>query len=429
MSGPAIHRTFEELPVWVDGDDPEFGVDFDAYATALFAETHQGLRRTASAGGEGFGAAGGLVAYRNDDLRSLMAHPALTNTPAPLLGAPFFEETPGGAEHGFLKCFAHSVFTKTPPEHGPSKKLFAKQLTAGSMGRYRDHARALVGAKLEALADQDEVDLRSDFAEPVVAEFWSEVLGLTVDEVEHVSSLAVRLQAANYFNSTEAGRADINRAGERFFEEFNALLRREIDAGQNAFLRDLRADFESIDGTGRPDSLEAHFGVSLVDGLHTLPAEIVSVAYALTASPASLARVRADPSLVTDAYYEAVRLHPGVTVTQRYALDEFEFDGLTIPSGSVIMMLWLLGNRDPEVFNAPNEFRLGRNHRPDTTFGGGSYICPGRNIVKMLCEVTLEELIRPGVDLAFTAQPRWAPASAIHEPIAAPARILIGGAR
>jgi len=89
------------------------------------------------------------------------------------------------------------------------------------------------------------------------------------------------------------------------------------------------------------------------------------------------------------------------------------------------MMLWLLGNRDPAAFDSPNEFRLDRNHRPDTTFGGGAYICPGRNIVRMFCEIALAELARPEVDFAFTGSPKWSVASAIHEPLEARARISV----
>jgi cytochrome P450 len=176
----------------------------------------------------------------------------------------------------------------------------------------------------------------------------------------------------------------------------------------------------------RPSSLETHFGVSLIDGLHTLPAEIVSTVHTLVSHPSALAAVRDDRTLVPSAYHEGVRLHPGVISTQRYAMADCEFDGIEIPKGTLIMMLWLFGNRDPEIYESPGEFRLGRVHRPDTTFGGGAYICPGRNIVKMFCQLALEECTRPGVEITFQSQPEWSTASAIHEPLRAPVVIEVG---
>ena len=56
------------------------------------------------------------------------------------------------------------------------------------------------------------------------------------------------------------------------------------------------------------------------------------------------------------------------------------------------MMLWAAGNHDPAVFDQPAEFRLDRDLRGVTTFGGGAHICVGRIVATMLVRVLLEEL-------------------------------------
>ena len=413
------------LPEWTYSDRAGFGEDFDALAEEVFAQPYRGLWRTGAGERDGFGQESGLVAVTNSDLRRLMVHPALTNVPADVLSGML---VPAGGRHedsGYYKCFAHSVFTRQPPEHASSKKLFARQLTAGALSRHHELAASLLRDGLRSLAGRGECDLRTDFAEPAVARFWGEVLGLSYAEAVRVSELAVGLQAANDFRLSADGLVAVNQAGESFLAEFNALLRRGIRRGGVDFLDDLVADYESMEADQRPSSLEAHFGVSLIDGLHTLPAEIVSTVYTLCMNPSSRAAVRADETLVADAYHEAIRLHPGIVSTQRYAMTDFEFDGVEVPKGTLIMMLWLFGNRDPDVYDSPGEFRLGRGHRSDTTFGGGAYICPGRNIVKLFCQLALKECTCSGVEITFCSEPEWSTASAIHEPMRAPVVIEV----
>jgi hypothetical protein len=166
-------------------------------------------------------------------------------------------EKPQAGKPWATSRFRHSVFTQHPPAHGPSKKLFARQLTVGSLMRYRDRAQMLIRERLAELAGIGRFALRQDFAEPVVTQFWSYVLGLSYDEVAHVSELAVRLRRANEFNLTAEDRRDINNAGNSVLTDFNQLLRRGIEGGQVEFLQDLRADFCAMGDIGRPDSLPA----------------------------------------------------------------------------------------------------------------------------------------------------------------------------
>ena len=86
-------------------------------------------------------------------------------------------------------------------------------------------------------------------------------------------------------------------------------------------------------------------------------------------------------------------------------------------------MVWLLGNRDPEAFDCPNKYQLERPNRSQRTFGGGFYICPGRNVVKLVCETVLTALTAQSVDVALTGDVSFVPGSALHEVARMPASI------
>jgi hypothetical protein len=68
-------RTIDDLPLFSEIDQPDFGPDFDALCQELFARPYQGLVRTSEGGYTG----GSLLVYRNRDIKALVSHPDLGN--------------------------------------------------------------------------------------------------------------------------------------------------------------------------------------------------------------------------------------------------------------------------------------------------------------------------------------------------------------
>jgi cytochrome P450 len=95
---------------------------------------------------------------------------------------------------------------------------------------------------------------------------------------------------------------------------------------------------------------------------------------------------------------ETLRLNSPGAMIGRQAIEDIDYDGLSIPHGTDLILLWLVSGRDPKAFANPNEFVLDRGNRADQySFGGGPYICGGRNVARIVGE---------------TSQQRWpAPAS------------------
>jgi cytochrome P450 len=62
---------------------------------------------------------------------------------------------------------------------------------------------------------------------------------------------------------------------------------------------------------------------------------------------------------------------------------------------------WAAANRDPKMFESPNEFRLDRSMNRHMSFGFGIHTCPGASLARMELRVVLEEVLRrlPGIEL------------------------------
>jgi cytochrome P450 len=87
----------------------------------------------------------------------------------------------------------------------------------------------------------------------------------------------------------------------------------------------------------------------------------------------------------TDAVLaEVVRYDPPLRVTRRISRRDALLAGCIVPAGSAVAMRVDAGNRDPEVFPEPAEFRPGRTANASLTFGSGLRPCPGKEHAMML---------------------------------------------
>ena len=57
------------------------------------------------------------------------------------------------------------------------------------------------------------------------------------------------------------------------------------------------------------------------------------------------------------------------------------------------MLCYPSGNRDEDVFDAPEEFRVDRSPNPHLAFGYGAHICIGMHLAKMEMRILWEALL------------------------------------
>jgi cytochrome P450 len=130
----------------------------------------------------------------------------------------------------------------------------------------------------------------------------------------------------------------------------------------------------------------------------------------LTEHPEVMDAVRQDRSLLPAVIEEVVRLHSPVVGTPRLTTAAVELGGVTIPAGELVMAMWGAGNRDPEQFPEPAEFRLHRdNIKSHLAFGWGNHFCIGSKLARaevlMAFDVLLDEF--SSLELAPGATPKF----------------------
>ncbi|AKT41225.1 cytochrome P450 [Chondromyces crocatus] len=283
----------------------------------------------------------------------------------------------------------------------------------GRMGKEAPaNITAMVQAILSRVRGHASFDLVKDFAEPLSLLVVSQLLGLPMDDEEHLRKLAVWSDAHGDAVSgyLRVDLQHINRLGARFREILAA--KREAPEGDlfSAFLQEgslfvdddeLIINCMMIFGAGRVTTRKV-----LSNGLPVLLRDW-----------ARWGRLhREDATFCKRAAEELLRV---VTPT-RYLLrcatedidlsEQFPGDHL-IYEGEKVMLFLEAANRDPEVFAQPDAFDPDRATTRHVSFGFGSHYCPGAKLARLEIQIALELLLEtfPELHTDTTFVPLWDP--------------------
>jgi cytochrome P450 len=145
----------------------------------------------------------------------------------------------------------------------------------------------------------------------------------------------------------------------------------------------------------------------LVAGFETTVNLIGNGTVALLCEPEQWRRLGEEPALVPTAVEELLRYDSPVQMTSRIATDDIELDGAgTVPKGAAILVAVGGANRDPDVFDHPNQLRI---DRPEASrhlaFSVGIHHCLGVALARLEGSVAIDELTRRYATLQMVGIP------------------------
>lgn len=282
-----------------------------------------------------------------------------------------------------------------PPDHTRLRKMLTGAFTVRRMKQLEEHIVEIVEQRLEAMSRMTpEVDLIKEFALPVPVLVICEMLGVP-------------------FENRETFQADTTK-----FMEKDVVIEEKIAAytSLTTFLGELvaskraePADDLLSDLAGREDiGLDEVTGVAfllLLAGYETTTNMLGLGTFALLRHPEQLAELRANPELASDAVEEILRYCSVADIFYRYATQDIELEGTTIPEGSTVVVSLLAANRDPERFADPDTLDIRRTARGHLSFGHGVHQCLGQQLARIEMRAGFTALLRrfPDLQLAVPA--------------------------
>jgi cytochrome P450 len=133
----------------------------------------------------------------------------------------------------------------------------------------------------------------------------------------------------------------------------------------------------------------------LAPSLDTTISAVGSAIWLFGQFPDQWDRIREDPSLIPNAVNEVVRYESPIRAFGRLAVNDTEVDGVPIPAGSRVLVVYAAANRDERKFTDPDVFDVTRADAVHQLgFGYGEHGCAGQALARMEAESLLAALAR-----------------------------------
>ncbi len=284
-----------------------------------------------------------------------------------------------------------------PPEHTVWRELIAGAFNAETAGRFEDGIREDINLLIDGFAAKGSCDLVTEFCEEVPLYALCRIIGFDLDKRDTVREMTLRLVSA--FEDPEEG--------PKAFLEFAMFGAEEVLARKENPKDDFLTDLANAELNGQPlGPLEIGqiMNSFLVAGHGTSVAVLGSLLHEVLSRPDLIERLKDDPELIPSAVEETLRLHTPFFGLYKRATRDVELGGTAIPEGSYIQTCWAAANRDPKVYERPDEFdvdrKFGRKNR-HLTFGFGIHACPGAPTARMELRIAVEELLRRLPDITL----------------------------
>jgi cytochrome P450 PksS len=296
---------------------------------------------------------------------------------------------------GFLKPLERNMLDLDDPDHARLRALVSKAFTPRLVERLRGRIGALCEELLDAMEREERrrggVELVADYALPLPATVIAELLGVSAEDHAKFHRWSNRLV------SVSSGR-DMLRAlpaALSFVRYLRKLVERRRTEPQDDLITALVRAEEAGDKLNRDELLAMAF-LLLVAGHETTVNLIASGTLALLEHPEQAEALKCDPSLVKSAVEELLRYtSPVEMATERYAREDVEIEGATIPRGELVLAVLGSANRDERHFEDPNALDLARDPNRHLAFGrGGAHHCLGAPLARMEGQIAMNALLR-----------------------------------
>jgi cytochrome P450 len=300
------------------------------------------------------------------------------------------------------------ILDMEPPDHTRLRRLVLKAFTPRTVESMRTRIEAIVDDLIDGFAGAGEVDLIAQFAEPLPVTVIAELLGVPEADRHLLRPWSADICLMYELDPPEASARKAVRASLEF----------------SAYLRDLLAERRR-----RPsDDLISALAAVVDDGDTLTEAELIGTCvlllnagheasvngagngwWTLFRHPVALAALRADPALLPSAIEELLRYDTPLSLFERWVLEPIEVEGVAIPRGDEVALLFGSANRDPAVFDQADALDLARDPNPYLSFGAGIHYCLGAPLAKLELGIAFGTLLRrvPGIELV--EPPRWKP--------------------
>ena len=280
-----------------------------------------------------------------------------------------------------------------PPEHTRVRSVMNSAFTPRSIERMQPRIQELTEQFLDEAEVRGHSDLVPEIAYRLPATIVLEILGLPTIDQKQITDWVITTMAIHGRASLMPDPIPVVQAANQALVEFGTYMQGLIDRWRQQPTDDLMSDLiKAADEDGRlsDDELAVMTMVIIAGALETTANSIANSMLVLLRHPERLKELGADQSLASAATEELLRFEPTAQMLPPWIVKEtFEVGGQTFQPGDLLWTVIAGANRDPDVFDHPNELDFHRESNKHLSFGVGIHFCPaallGRMEVQAVC--------------------------------------------
>ena len=297
-----------------------------------------------------------------------------------------------------------------PPTHTWQRRLLQKAWTPRLIDALEPRVREIVSAQMDAVADARACEFHETIAGAVPTMVISEFIGVPAqDRADFRAWSDARVAATAGTPGHEEAFQAATREIDDYFAEHIARRRAEIASGSAP--EDFTTMILTTDDAGRllTDTEVAQvLSLMLLGGIETTTLHLSNLAHRLATEPHIADELRERPDLLPLAVEESMRIDAPTLGLFRTPNVDSEVCGALIPQDAKTMLLFAAVNRDPQLWDDPDTFRLDRpSHQMHRHFGfgHGPHRCLGAPLARLEGRVVLDLMVRRWPGLHYVEPP------------------------
>jgi cytochrome P450 len=316
---------------------------------------------------------------------------------------------PDWHQHPVLAMLYGSMMFSNAPHHTRMRRLFQAVFTPRRVVELEPAIVRLTDDRLDRIAalgaNGAEVDFMAEFAYLLPSGVVAALLGIPDDDL---GWFRPRVERINDYLDVAGKTPEVLAAADTATLELTGYYT-DLIARRGAQPRDdlVSSLVQAVDAepTLTDEELVSNllvlFNASFVTTIHLLGNGL----RILLDRPELAAALRSEPAAAASYVEEMLRFDTSVQFVARFATQDTEVAGVTMPAGRLVLIVLGAANRDPKRYRDPDVFDPARQDSKPLSFGAGPHYCLGAALARAEARLAFPMLLRRFPALAAGGPP------------------------
>lgn len=328
---------------------------------------------------------GSLFLSRFEDCRAVYSNSQLFSSDKKIEFAPKYGES------ALFEHHTSSLVFSDPPLHTRVRQVLVGALTPRAIESLEASLTVTVSRLLDKVEDSQSPDLIADFASVIPVEVIGNLLGIPHHERSPLRDWSLAILGALEPVLTAAQLNAGNTAVTEFKDYLKMLVAerraKPLNPETDVLTRLIQSgstDDRSSNQLGLTENELLHNCIFLLNAGHETTTNLIGNGLeALLRFTNQRDVLIANPELIKPAVEEFLRFESSNQLGNRRATAAFTLGGNSFAAGTRIHLGIGAANRDPAVFDRPDELNINRSPNRHLAFGFGAHACAGLNLARL----------------------------------------------